>query len=113
MKTITLTILLLFSFFTKAQDKYDFVVISYQMNYGDLTVSLNGKDVSQEYIKLPKDVKFQQNANPLLLKVNEYKVNEYQDANWEVMSFDDTSENTGTTSSQTRYFAFLRKKRTE
>lgn len=108
MKTITLTILLLFSFFTKAQDKYDFVVISYQMNYGDLTVSLNGKDVSQEYIKLPKDVKFQQNANPLLLKVNEY-----QDANWEVMSFDVTSESAGSASSNTRYFAFLRKKRTE
>jgi hypothetical protein len=109
-KQILLTIaLLFFSLFINAQDKYEFLIISYTTDYGHLTVLLNGKEITRENIELPKDIRGKDNANPLLLKVNEY-----QDKDWEVMSFDVATSNIGSSNSQSQiYFAFLRKKRAD
>jgi hypothetical protein len=98
------------SFVVRAQDKYQFMIIEYSTLDNDVTMSIDGKEFLKERVDFEGQKKSGYNANPLLKKVSEY-----QDQDWEVMSFDAeiggaaTSNYSGNSSEI--YFAYLRKKK--
>jgi hypothetical protein len=102
--------LVAFSFISKAQSKYQFMIIEYSTLDNDVAISIDGKEFLKERIDFEGQKKSGYNANPLLKKVNEY-----QDQDWEVMSFN--TQIGGVTAGQTSgnsseiYFAYLRKKK--
>lgn len=104
-KKILLTIVL-FSLitFVSAQDKYDFAIIEFRTFMRDISISINGKEYLVEKAEYQNQDKTITNANPFLIKVNEY-----QDKGWEVMSF--TSPVGGNNTST--HIAYLRKKRAD
>ncbi|MES2679410.1 MAG: hypothetical protein V4635_05970 [Bacteroidota bacterium] len=107
-KRITLTItLFILSLTYKAQDKYEFMTISYETFYHDLVVCVDGKEIIAEEIKLEKAEKGILNCNPLLKKISEY-----QQQDWEVVTFN-TSGLTVGSGTRLLYVAFLRKKKNE
>lgn len=76
---ILLTIVfLMFAYYSKSQDKYEFTIIEYSTFTSSLSISKDGIDFGSEKIAVGSG----HNANPLLLKVKEF-----QDKGWEVMSF--------------------------
>ncbi len=105
-KKIALALACVFScLLTKAQDKYQFMVIEYSTSrWNTLSVSIDGT----EYIQSDADYKGQKksgyNANPLLNKVKEY-----QDVGWEVMNFN--SFVVAADGFPEYHFAYLRKKK--
>ncbi len=100
-KQILLTSLfLLLVLFSKAQDKYDFMTINYMTTYNLVVISINGKELLEEKLEVPKSKFAFLNTNPLLAKVIEY-----QDKGWDVMEFD-TNAN-----AMTSYIAYLKKKK--
>jgi hypothetical protein len=104
--TLFTSILLLFVFFLKAQDKYEFMIIEYKTVLGkELTISIDGKEYISENIDLPKNERSGSNANPFLKKVKEY-----QDQNWEVMSLNTVLGGGSGNIWNEVYFAYMRKK---
>jgi hypothetical protein len=107
MKPRNLLLIALLSFSSlrvNAQDKYDFMIIEFDVTTDRLSVSENNK-FTYEKVELPKGEKYHCNSVPLLSKVNEY-----QEKGWELISLD--SELGGGASSGTEYFfAYLRKKK--
>lgn len=104
-KKILLTIALFtFVAFVNAQEKYQFMSISYT-DYGgmrrELQISIDGNDFLVEDIELKKKEKATFNTNPLLAKVKEY-----QDKGWEVMNLYTTA-----VVSSVFHTAYLRKKK--
>jgi len=91
------------AFIINAQDKYEFMSIQYQPN-SSICVSIDGKELLYDEIKLPKTEANPMNLNPLLLKVKEY-----QNQGWEVMSFNTVVA--GQYGSAFYHFAYLRKKK--
>lgn len=71
---------------SNAQDKYEFLVISFYPVDGSLVINMDGKDYLEEKIKWKHDDSETKGVNPLLKKVKEF-----QDQNWEVMSFNTNS----------------------
>lgn len=105
-KTLFFLLIAVCSFLAKAQEKYEFMVLEYHTEQFHVAVSINGKEFSKdEFDEKLKKSTF--NANPLLLKVDEY-----QDKGWEVMSFN--SQLTYEWQEKTNFevfFAYLRKKK--
>lgn len=102
--TIALTI---FSLAYKAQDKYDFLTISYESFYRDLIVCVDGKPPVGEQIEVEKAERAFLNNTPLLKKVNEY-----QEQGWEVVTFNTVGFNV-TNSTRFVNIAYMRKKKSE
>ncbi len=105
MKTnhILFTIALFFSVtFINAQDKYEFMIIEYNVSFKtELRTFINGNELLEE--KAEENNKGKVDYNPFLKKVNEY-----QDKGWEVMSFAvSPREQSNIITTQ---FAYLRKK---
>jgi len=101
--TLFALVLLLTSNLVKAQDKYEFMTISYVSRF-KISVSIDGTQLIEQKVILKTEEDDEQNANPFLLKVKEY-----QNKGWEVMTL-----NTALNSSSTRnfvYVAYLRKKK--
>lgn len=100
-------LLVAFSFSVKAQEKYEFMVLEYHTLQFHVAVSINGKEFSKDDFdeKLKKSTF---NANPLLLKVNEY-----QDKGWEVMSFNSQLINEEGKGNFEVFFAYLKKKKND
>lgn len=96
---LTITLLAL-TIFIKAQDKYDFVIITYFPNDKLMTVAINGKEVLTENVDVGR---FEQvSGNPLLKKVNEYQAND-----WEIITFTNTNMQGG----HREFFAYMKKKK--
>jgi len=109
-KHILFTIALFFSVtFINAQDKYEFMIIEYSTMDNVVSSSIDGIEFKKEKINWGKHDQSGYNANPLLEKVKEY-----QDKDWELMSFNTqiggTSFTGGSNNSSEIYFAYLRKK---
>jgi hypothetical protein len=103
-KHIFFTLLfLLLLVFAKAQDKYEFMIISYEAQF-KISISIDGNMFLSEKVNLPKEQNYQLNANPLLLKVKEY-----QDKGWEIITLN--TQVAGSTGNGCTYFAYLRKKK--
>ena len=99
-KQITLTIsFLIFSFFLVGQDKYEFIVIEYDQYDREVVISVDGKEVLKEEVKVDNAERY--SANPLLKRVSLY-----QDKGWEVIHFSNSVVN-----AFTYYSAYLRKKK--
>jgi hypothetical protein len=92
------------AFILNAQDKYEFMSIQYQSN-SSICVSIDGKELFCDEIKLPKTEANAMNVNPLLLKAKEY-----QNQGWEVMSLN-TAVAGSSYGSSFFHFAYLRKKK--
>src|SRR4030095_12088443 len=104
-KLLILTIFFLGStLFIKAQEKYEFMIIYYSSQLSQISISIEGKDLIREEVKLPKETRGLDNGLPFLKKVNEY-----QDQGWEVMSFNNSNPFIGTYASNI-YICYLRKK---
>lgn len=82
-RTTLLSALFFFGMLTglQAQDKYDFATIVYNWGTHTISVSINGKDFTEEKVELSKTENSNLNSNPVLIKCNEF-----QDKGWEVMS---------------------------
>jgi hypothetical protein len=105
-KTIVLMVaLLLTTLMTKAQNKYEFMAIIYAPSVNELTISLDGKEFLKEEVKLEKNETSPRNMNPLLKKVSEY-----QDSDWELLSFNPSTQSSY---NDGKYIAFLRKKKAD
>jgi hypothetical protein len=103
-KQFLLTIVLLFStLLISAQDKYEFMIISYFPASKYLAVAIDGKEVLHEDITADKHEKVSGSA---LLK----KISEYQDKDWEVITFTNAS-NSYTGGSDQEFYAYLKKKK--
>jgi hypothetical protein len=111
-KTLLFTVALVLSvFFSKAQQiKYQFMVMEYSTMDNEVAISIDGKEFKKEKINKEKHEKSGYNANPLLEKVSEY-----QDAEWELMSFNTqiggSTFQGGSGNNSEIYFAYLRKKK--
>lgn len=101
-RTFVLTLLICLSQLVSAQDKYDFIIIEYTSINGIIGSSINGEEFRKERVD-PKFNPSGYNANPLIARVKEW-----QEKEWEVMSFD-----VKMIGSNEVYFAYLRKKQTE
>ena len=104
-KHILFTIALFISVFASAQDKYEFMTINYNTMQKEIVVSTNGKEILRENIELQKPEKTSLNSNPFLIKVLEY-----QEKDWEVMSFD-TYVAISNGFGEPCYIAYLKKKK--
>lgn len=101
------------SFFLPAQDKYQFLVIEYSTMDGKIAVSIDGLEFQKSKVDYDKHDKSGFNANPILEKVNEF-----QDKDWELMSFNTQiagrtmpGTNPVTYNDQEIWFAYMRKKK--
>lgn len=105
-KQIFLTVAFLFvTFIIKAQDKYEFMIIEFnRILKQEITISIDGKEFLTEKANYQNQDDSRMNANPLLLKVQEY-----QDEGWEVMNLQVALDNPNSMSRV--YFAYLRKKK--
>lgn len=82
-KIVFVAVLMISATIAFAQDKYQFMVINYQVGTpSSIAVSIDGVEFSKEKVSLPKESNDVLNVNPLLLKVKEY-----QDKGWEVVTF--------------------------
>ncbi len=107
-KRIILTIALFILFLCyKAQGKYEFMSIGYDAVVHQLVVSVDGKQVLTEQVELEKAEKGYLNSGPLLKKVSEY-----QEQDWEVITFNTSGLSVGS-GVRLVYVAFLRKKKDE
>jgi hypothetical protein len=107
-KKILLTITLLaLTLFINGQDKYEFLTIEFNTSLSILTVSIDGDNYIKEVVELPKAERLS-NSNPVLKKVKEY-----QDKDWEVMSFNNHTIALSTVMTYNVYFAYLRKKKVD
>ena len=109
-KNILLTIVLLLSaLLVSAQDKYEFMIISYFPQAKYLAVAIDGKEVLHEDVTADKHEKA---SGSYLLK----KVSEYQDKDWEVITFTNASHvftAAGSGNSDQEFYAYLKKKKTQ
>jgi hypothetical protein len=62
-----------FSLISKAQDKYQFMIIEYSTLDNDVAISINGKEFLKERGDFEGRKKSGYNATPLLKKVSEYQ----------------------------------------
>jgi hypothetical protein len=69
----------------------------------NISVSIDGREYSDEAVELPKGQRTGTNANPLLQKVSEY-----QDKGWELMNFNALVGGMGNSEV---HLAYLRKKK--
>ncbi len=111
MKILIFSFLVFFaSTSVNAQDKYDFLNITYDTDKEGIYVSLNGKEFSGEPVVLVKKDNSSLNANPLINKVSEY-----QDKGWEIINLNSypIMFKPGTLFQKIIYFhvAYLRKKK--
>ena len=97
--------LFLSSFYLKAQDKYDFMSIYFNGTSDIVSISINGKEYLEQKMDLDKKEKNGVNLNPLFRKVEEY-----QQQDWEVMSYNTIAAGQ---SGNLNYYAFLKKKKTK
>lgn len=103
-KQIVLTIALVIATITiNAQDKYEFIIISYFPSGKLITVALDGKEVLNESVDVDKYEKV--SGNPLLKKVNEYQAKD-----WELITF--TNASAGQYGNQ-EFYAYLKKKKVQ
>ena len=105
-KSILLVLLVFSAFVNMAQEKYEFMTITYYITLSSKVtlISIDGKDFLKEEVALEKEAADKCNTNPLLLKVKEY-----QDKNWEVMSFNTVLAPTNTVGYL--HIAYLRRKK--
>jgi hypothetical protein len=98
------------SFFGNAQNKYQFMIIEYSTMDKEVAISIDGKEFFKEGVDFAGQKKSGYNATPLLKKVSEY-----QDQDWEVMSFNTqiggASFSNYSGNNSEIYFAYLRKKK--
>lgn len=101
-KTTLLTIFFLFGLLTglHAQDKYEFATLVWSPNSSRLSISINGKDFTEEKVELSKDQFSLANSNPLLTELNKF-----QDKGWEVVSISPAAFNV------ISHYAYLRKRK--
>ena len=108
-KKILLTIALLtLTFAIKAQDKYDFMIISYFPQGQSLTIATD-KETLHEDVPVHKHEYVSENY---LLK----KVSEYQEKGWEVITFTNASYFhivQGNGRSDQEFYAYLKKKKVQ
>lgn len=104
---LTITLLVL-TFIIRAQDKYEFMIISYFPQAKYLAVAIDGKEVLHEEVSADKHEKV---SGSHLLK----KVSEYQDKDWEVITFTNATYVFGgpSVSSNQEFYAYLRKKKAQ
>ena len=101
-KRIILALALLFTnLLVNAQDKYEFMIITYFPQGKLMTVALDGKEVLNENIDADKYERI--SGNPVLKKINEY-----QGKDWELITF--TNATDGPNGNQV-YYAYLKKKK--
>ncbi len=109
-KQILLTVTFLcLTLFINAQDKYEFMIISYFPQAKYLAIAIDGKEVLNEDVSADKHAKV---SGSYLLK----KVSEYQDKDWEVITFTNSSHvyaGGGIGNSDQEFYAYLRKKKTQ
>jgi hypothetical protein len=87
MKTKQILLIIAFlglTLISKAQDKYEFMIISYFPQAKYLAIAIDGKEVIHEDVSADKHEKV---SGSYLLK----KVSEYQDKDWEVITFTNAS----------------------
>ncbi|MBL7936093.1 MAG: hypothetical protein JNM51_09845 [Bacteroidia bacterium] len=84
----------------RAQDKYEYMIIEFDTFKDKISVSIDGKEFITEKVDHGNQERSAYNANPFLLKVKEY-----QDKDWDVMSFNSSADG-----NIERHFAHLRKK---
>lgn len=96
---IVLVILMCLTTFSFAQTPvtYDYLCISYTQK--NIEISINGKDYSKEKVTLPSGTKSVFNTNPILAKIKEFEV-----TNWELISLNGVELNHTMV-----YTAFMRK----
>lgn len=93
---------------SKAQEKYEFMVIEYVgPPIKVISISIDGVQFEALDVVYTRFEKSGYNANPLLAKVKEY-----QDQDWEVMNFA-TQIGGGGANTTEFFFAYLRKRKTE
>src|SRR6218665_4176982 len=98
------------SLISKAQEKYQFMIIEYSTLDKEVAISIDGKEFFKEDVDFGGQKKSGYNATPLLKKVSEY-----QDQDWELMSFDTEiggpSINNYSGNSSYIYFSYISKKK--
>lgn len=106
-KRIILTIAL-YTFFltTLAQEKNDYLIIEYNTRYWEISVSLAGREFKSEKVDFSQQDKSGYNANPFILKVNEF-----ESKGWELINFN--SVLSGPENRAETYFAYMKKKKTD
>jgi hypothetical protein len=106
-KQILLTIALLFtSLLFKAQEKYEYLIIEYNTRNWILSLSIAGIEYKSEKADFSNQEKSGFNANPFLLKVQEY-----EDKGWELINFNSLVSGPNTLAET--HFAYMRKKKTD
>ena len=106
MKTKKILLIITFIAFVSivnAQDKYEYMIIEFDTFKDKISVSIDGNEFITEKVDYGNQVKSAYNANPFLLKVKEY-----QDKDWDVMSFNSSAD-----ANVERHFAHLRKKKVD
>lgn len=110
MKKIIIATLLVFTNGTSsfAQEKYEFLNITYDAYREKIFTSINGNEFTIETPVASTSDKSSENVNPMLVQVAKY-----QDAGWEVISLNSIPLVFATYSGGTHYFhiAYLRKKK--
>ncbi len=105
-KHILFTIALFFSVtFINAQDKYEFMIMNYCVGTEKIGISINGQEFKKDKAEFSGQEKSAFNANPLLLKIEEY-----QKDNWELINFHTMLSGQGM-NTETFYIAYLKRKK--
>lgn len=97
-KKIIVLVFTVFSLTSFAQEKWDFMIVTYFPELNLIFVANNGAETTQEEIKAEKKDRLA--GTPLLQKIKTF-----QNAGWEVISFNNVSGTSGK-----EFYCYLRKK---